>query len=120
MIVARHGGHHLLHRDQALTFYSVFLKDSVQLTFEDMVVFRQLYDPGLQQHIIQPPLLSGPLGCLIVTTSSVPVGIIFFVFRNKFTLLPLIENILPTLSTETVVKTGAHWTGTTRKEFRVL
>ena len=120
MIVAGHGGHDLLHGHQALTFYSIFLKDSVQLACQNMVVFRQFYDPGLEQHIIQPPLLSGPLGRLIVPTSPVPVGIIFFSFRNKFTLLPLVENILPTLGTETGVETGAHWTGTTRKEFRVL
>ena len=59
-----------------------------------MVVLGELEDPGLQQHVVEPPLLPRPLGGLVVAAPPVPVRVILLVLRDKLPLLPLVEDVL--------------------------
>lgn len=57
--------------------------------FEDMVFLAQLHDSLLQNHVVETPLLPGPLCSLVVASASVPVAVVLFVVRNELTLLAL-------------------------------
>ena len=59
-----------------------------------MVVLGEFQHSGLQQHVIQPPLLARPLGGLVVAPPPVPVRVILLVLGNELTLLALVEDIL--------------------------
>lgn len=59
-----------------------------------MVLLAQFDYPLLENHVIEPPLLAGPLGCLVVPSPPVPVALIFFVIRYEFALLALCKELL--------------------------
>ena len=61
-----------------------------------MIVLGELEHPGLQQHVVEPPLLPRPLGGLVVTAAPVPVRVILLVLGDELALLARREDVFAT------------------------
>lgn len=75
--------------DYLIAAYAEFVTYRVQLCLQNVILLAELHDPLLKHHVVETPLLSGPFGCLVVASTSVPIAVILLVVGNKFALLAL-------------------------------
>lgn len=89
-----HVGDDLVHVDERLAQDAVLVLDGVELRLEHVVLLGELNDALLEDHVVEAPLLAGPLGRLVVAAPPVPVGLVLLVLGDEFALLALCEDLL--------------------------
>ena len=68
--------------------------DLFQLSPQQVVLLGQLHNSGFQHHVVDAAFFAGPLGGLVVSPATVPIGVILFLVGDKLPLFPLPEQLL--------------------------
>ena len=82
-------GEHVLGTDHRLAADAELVPYRLELRLEDVVLLAELHYPLLEHHVVESPLLPGPLGGLVVAPPTVPVAVVLLVVRYELPLLAL-------------------------------
>lgn len=85
---------YLFDADHGLAADAELVLDGGQLRLEHVILLAQLDHPLLEDHVVEPPLLPGPLGRLVVAPPPVPVALVLLVVRDELALFALREELL--------------------------
>lgn len=76
----------MLFHDQGTPDAELF-SERGEFSAQHRVLLGELQDPRLENHVVEAPLLAGPLGGFVVPSAPVPVGVVLLVVRDELPLL---------------------------------